>query len=244
MKRIAIIIITAIILATAVNVYAGIYSEGVIYGGKLPVDNGISDNVTFFLSCDSKSDAEKANGSATVSWGSALLIDTTNEVVGNGCVDQNNDDYNNLYYEVNNNFDYTNSRIGFWVRLKSYSSETGKLIATTGTYKAPNGFNLYFRDNSSTITCYYLNGNASEYSVTLSLDTWYYFELAFSATSFDLYIDGSKVLTCTAGDGDFTDTDIHHMSIDGYVVDHLQDNIVIVNDNTINLYEHRYETFS
>ncbi len=239
---IRLLLITILLFNCQYGYAAEIVFKGVSVGHAIPVE-GIADNVTFFLSCDSKSDAEKANGSATVNWDASISINTVDKVVGTGCADQNNAGYHDFDFVILNNFDYTNSRIGFWFRLEEATTNAGTIVWTNTAWNAPNGFRIEASASGNTFNVYYL-GNSTQPSHGMIVGTWYYLELEFTASELNLYRDGTLFATRTSGGNSFTDTSISFGASDGNALDQLWDNIARVNDHTISLYEYRNEVYS
>jgi hypothetical protein len=219
---------------------------GIVVGGEYVVAGDSYDDIVFQFNCDTATDgATPEIGSGVIDQISGgFIINTADQIQGDGCLDSNNDGYNKFSLDISNNFDYENSRIGFWINPQETIASGGYIIFTEGNTN--NGFfSRPYNDGGGRISLKYLGGTASGTDVIgESVGTWYYIEISFSETEAKMYFDGSLVQTATAGANSFTDTLIYFGAVDGTAFDFLIDEIRISNNKDRDLYAIRNTVIS
>jgi hypothetical protein len=202
-------------------------------------------DIVFQFNCDSDTTGvSPTRGSGTITIDGGILLNTTDKIEGTGCLDQNNAGNNNFKFDISGNFDYTNSRIGFWFNPQEDLTNTGWVISTTAN--TSNGFQSRpYNDGGGRLSLSYLGANSASNSLFgESVGTWYYIEISFSDTEAKMYIDGSLYQTTSAGANSFTDTSIIFGALDGNALDALYDEIRISNNKDRDLYAIRNTVIS
>lgn len=186
-------------------------------------------DILFYSNCDSNTSGQTPQkGSGTIEIDAGILLNTSDEVAGTGCLDQNNDGWDSFYLTASGNFSYLNSRIGFYWNPQEELTNAGVIIYSFG-----NDFFIMVDTVHQNIQGSF-RGTSENNIGSFSVGTWYFIELKFSGSSMEVFVDGLSVSTIT-GSGTFNDTVIRFGAIDGNAFDQLWDQIIISNNNTRDL---------
>lgn len=192
-------------------------------------------DIIFYDNCDSATNGHSPQkGTGTVTNTGGILLNTSDQAAGTGCWDQNNDGSDNMNFPVASNFDYTNSRIGFYWNPQEALTNAGFIIFTSPSLVS-NGFKIQSDTGNERFTIEYAGNGTNNLGSAVSIGAWYFIELKFSDTTMELFIDGVSIDTRTRSNA-FTDTAIHFGTYSGNALDSLWDQVIISNDNTRDLY--------
>ena len=205
--------------------FSGFQVGGLHLGGDTATTSGTDySDIIWYHNCDALTTATKSGGSSTVNFDAGILLNTTDEVIGTGCFDQNNDGFDDFDFAISGNVDFASGRIGFY--LNPQEGASGKILSTIGG----DFFINYFQGSGSGDLDFTIDmGPAQNCNTNMSTGTWYFLEFEFNSTTVDVYMDGSSVCSLTGGT-EPNDTQISFMAQDGNAWDCLMDNIIISND--------------
>jgi hypothetical protein len=193
-------------------------------------------DIIFYLNCDADSgNAQKAGGSATVTWDAGILLNETDEIVGTGCVDQNNDGSDDFDFEISGNVDFDSGRIGFWFNPQEALTNAGRIVTSIG-----NDFYVIANTANGNISVIYL-GTTNDNNGSFEVGTWTFLEFRFNGTECKAYQDGNLIATVN-GTGSVDDTVLSFMAQDANALDQLIDNIISSNNPDRDLYAVRTVT--
>jgi len=222
--------VTVALLCMCNSVSAGVRFSGCSLGGGYVVNGPDYSDIIFYHDCDDKDDANKANGSATVTWGAGTSVDTTNQIVGSGCIDTNNSTTAATSIASSGNIDLTTfvGRVGFYAKSVS-TSETGMIFDC--------GFSMsYPRELTSTnFAMRHRTTSTTNIAHDINISEWNFFEVKMDGTTGTLYVNGVSKGTST-GSASISENITLFRNDSGTVIDCLFDQLIISNDKDRDLY--------
>lgn len=198
-------------------------------------------DVIFYHNCDALGNAQKAGGSATITYTAGWSLATLNgetPILGPDSWDQNDDGYDRAYIETAGNIPFSGGRIGFYIQPRELA--TGRAVAThSGIGTATTSFVLY---NAGDSRLYFLfMGQTDNPDVGLSVGVTAFVEVKFVGNDATLYVDGEEVVTLN-GSGTPSEGYLAFGAVDGNAWDALYDQVICTNDPDRSLYAIRNVT--
>ena len=218
--------------------------------GNLTINSDQADtysDITFYHNCDALGDATKSVGSATVSYGGSILLETTSPIVGTGSWDNNNAVSNRIHIAVADNINTGGDfRIGMYIVFKEHQqTETHNLVNGSSTYYPM----LNPEWGSSNYHRMYLYGTTAHSAKTApTLDTAYFWEYAYDSTANTayVYVDGVLYQQLSGGANAWSDDTFVTFRLgaesSGSITDQWYDQIIISNDKDRDIYAIRNVT--
>jgi len=210
-------------------------SGGSGYGVKVVEDYS---DIIFYHDCDAKDDANRALGSASVTYDAGILVETSNPIHGTGSWDNNNDGWDNLSFNIASNMDFTNGcRIGFY--HKAIELNYGTLAWTNN-----NDFEIDWSHIDADHYDFLVMGSTRNVTM-LQQGVTQFIEVKFENVAgnqkITVYFDGVSKGS-TTGTGLINDTTFNFFSDDANAWDSHVDQVIISNDINRDLYKLRNVT--
>jgi len=218
MKKLLVILL---LLLMVTPVYAGNQNAMSVIARK-KAGGGATDysDILFYFNCDSDTTGTSPQkGSGTITIDANILLNTTDKIVGTGCLDQNNDGYDNWLWTATSNVDFASGRIGFYFNPQELN--TGNCIHSVGD-------DLIFRYTGGNQALTFL-GTTTNITTGMSIGNWYFLEFKTVGTTCTMYVDGVSKGSAT-GTGSVNDTVMYMGATDGNAWDQLWDQVITTND--------------